>query len=181
MNKLNIIENENGKEAVLCSHFFKELGLEQKYYNRWLKKNIIENDFAIEGVDYINLKCTDYTISNKKSPLTRPNDEIRTRSRQRNEDFVLSLDFAKHLAMQCRTKQGYEVRKYFIEYEKNTKTKVLATIETLKKRLGIYEQMEQIRTIRTTLNRQMQELKTALTSTNEAPELANYQLTLNFN
>lgn len=187
MNEL-IIKNENGNDAVLCSDLFKRLGLETKYFNRWQKKNITNNPFAIENLDFLPLKCTDYTLSNKNNPLNTLKEGLnknesftKTRNRQRKQDFVLSLDFAKRLAMLCRTKEGEAVRKYFLFCEQLAKDKENYTIQFLKNRLSIYERMEQIRTIRRNLYKQMQELKTAMTTSNQAPENNNYQLTLNFN
>lgn len=34
MKNLEIIQNENGKEAVLCSQLFRELGLQTTHYKR---------------------------------------------------------------------------------------------------------------------------------------------------
>jgi phage anti-repressor protein len=193
MKNLKIIENENGKTAVLCSQLYKVLGLDETHFNRWLNKNIINNPFAVENEDYTFLSYPNGKIRNKQNslirlkeeiskghdPLTRPKGEIRKRNRQRTKDFVLSLDFAKHLAMMCRTVQGHFVRVYFIEYEKIHKAKENEIIEILKKRLSTYERLEQIRLIRIELNREVRELKTVLASTPMLNPVTN-QLTLNF-
>ena len=195
MKNLEIIGNENGKTAVLCSQLFKALGLSESQFVRWTKKNITNNPFAIENEDYTFLNSSNGRTNNKKNsvtrlkeeisnnpnPLTRHNVEIRMRNRGRAKDFVLSLDFAKHLAMMCRTKQGHDVRAYFIEYEKIHREKESKIIEVLKKRLSIYERMEQIRLIRLELNREVRELKTVLASTPQIIDLQTNQLTLNFN
>lgn len=180
MNELQIIKNENGNDAVLCSQLFKQLGLQTTNYKRWVNKNITNNHFAIEGKDFVFLSSKNYSISNLKSSYTYPKDNVTNKSK-RNIDFVLSLDFAKCLAMLCRTKEGEAVRNYFLLCEQLAKDKETSTIQFLKNRLSIYERMEQIRTIRRNLYKQMQELKTAMTISNQAPENNNYQLTLNFN
>jgi anti-repressor protein len=188
MQDLSIIKNENGKQAVQCSQLYKALGLEKDYFNRWVKKNITNNPFAIESEDYTPLNCNEYSLRRKKrdslpitTPVTLPKEEIRTRNRQRKQDFVLTLDFAKHLAMMCRTKQGYNVRTYFIEYEKIHREKESLIIEVLQKRLSAYERLEQIRLIRLELNKEVRELKTVLASTPQLIDPLTNQLTLNFN
>lgn len=112
MKKVQIIKNENGKEAVLCSDLYRGLELSKSQFRRWIKKNISNNPFAILGTDYV--------------PTNRPNVE-------KTKDFVLSLEFAKHLAMQCRTQKGYEVRKYFLLCEQRAKQLENETITALKK------------------------------------------------
>jgi phage anti-repressor protein len=188
MKNLEIIENENGKTAVLCSQLFKALGLETGNYSRWIDKNIVNNQFMFEGTDYLPLGIDSFTLRRKRrtfSPLKEgiAQSEVKTthRNRKRNIDFVLSLDLAKHLAMMCRTKQGHAVRTYFIEFEKIHREKEAQIIEALKKRLGIYERMEQIRLIRIELNKEVRELKTALASTPKIINPSTNQLTFNFN
>lgn len=180
MKQLNIIKNKNGNEAVLCSQLYRGLGLKESNYNRWVKKNITNNSFAIEGEDYTSLKrstCTlilpNEEISNKTTSLARHNEEIRTRTTQRKQDFVLTLDFAKHLSMLCRTEKGHEIRNYFLLCEQLAKDKEKKEVQYLKNRLSIYEKMEQIREMRITFSRQMQELKTALTSSKNLYESTN--------
>ena len=195
MKNLEIIENENGKTAVLCSNLFRGLELDQTNYVYWVKKNILNNPFAIEGEDYTLLNSSDGRLRNKRRALSIKNYEIsdvissefgikpkpRTRNKQKGQDFVLSLDFAKRLAMMCRTEQGERVRQYFLMCERIAKDKENKIIEVLKKRLSIYERMEQIRLIRLELNKEVRELKTALASTPQIIDLQTNQLTLNFN
>lgn len=177
MNELSIIKNENGNDAVLCSSLYKGLDLQTTNYKNWIENNIVNNHFAIEGVDFVPLSYVKHKISSKANPLTRTNDEIRTRNRQRKQDFVLSLEFAKCLAMMTNTVKGQEVRKYFLECERIAKAKENTEITLLKKKLSIYEQMEFIRDSRIELNRQMRNLKTAMTTVKQT--ITN-QLTLNF-
>lgn len=37
------------------------------------------------------------------------------------KDYMISLDFAKHISMQARTQKSHEMRNYFIECEKQLK------------------------------------------------------------
>lgn len=58
-------------------------------------KNIVNNEFAIEGTDYYELPPSG-----------------------RSKEFMLNVDFAKKLAMVQRTQEGERVRQYFIACEK---------------------------------------------------------------
>ncbi|WP_459926395.1 hypothetical protein [Flavobacterium covae] len=133
MKNLEIIQNENSKQAVLCSQLFRGLELDASNYGYWIKKNIINNPFAIEGEDFAPLNSLNVRISASSNPLNSPKDGLRnkrlalsiknyeisvkktnstypkgnlTKKRKRDLDFVLSLDFAKCLAMLRRTEIG---------------------------------------------------------------------------
>ncbi|OWP84992.1 hypothetical protein BWK59_02500 [Flavobacterium davisii] len=208
MRNLEIFQNENGKQAVQCSQLYKALGLDRTNYMRWIEKNILNNPFAIEGEDFIVLKSNDYSIRRKKNPLTRPNGEIsnptipltrhndeisnisnpltppngeiRTRNRHKKQDFVLTLDFAKRLAMMCRTEQGEKIRRYFLECEKVAITQESSIIEALKQRISIYERLEQIKQIRNQLNQEIRQLRQFIETPPQIIQPILKQLTLNF-
>lgn len=74
------------------------LGLNKAHWNRWYKKNIIQNSFSIEGYDWEG-----FTI------MVNGNE---------TKDFDITLDFAKRLSMTSRTGKGEEVRNYFLKCEK---------------------------------------------------------------
>lgn len=117
------IINHNGKQAVSAKGLFDFLNLEGSNYVRWIKKNITSNEFAIENEDWV---FTSYMTN------IRPNGENPKTSRGRpSKDYVLSLEFAKKLAMMSRTEQGEHVRQYFIECEKKAVPKVLTQAEML--------------------------------------------------
>jgi len=99
MEQLVKITDNDGKKAVSAKELYDALGLDKTSWARWYRKNIINNEFAIGGEDwtYLGIK----------------------QSKPRNQDFVLTIDFAKKLAMLTRTSQGDTVRKYFIEIEKS--------------------------------------------------------------
>lgn len=81
------------------------LGLDKSQWARWYKKNIQGNDFAIEGIDYQTFDI-----------MSNGNE---------TKDFALTLDFAKNIAMMTRTERGEQAREYFIECEKQLKSKML--------------------------------------------------------
>lgn len=71
------------------------------HYSKWIKTNLINNEFFTEGKDYI-------ILASEKNPLGgRPTQEI-----------IVTLDTAKELAMMTRSQKGKEIREYFIQCEK---------------------------------------------------------------
>lgn len=77
-------------------------------FSTWIKKRLDEVD-AIENVDFIKL--------HKKMELSKTG--------QVGVEYVLSTDIAKEIAMLERNEVGKKVRRYFIEFEKTHKQKVI--------------------------------------------------------
>lgn len=102
MNELiKITENDRGEQVVSARELYQKLGYDLSQWSRWCKKNIEDNDFAIEFEDWIRL---DLMSSGNKV-----------------KDFALKIEFAKKISMMARTEKGEEVRTYFIECEKKSK------------------------------------------------------------
>jgi len=97
-----IIEH-NGKQAVSAKELHQDLGLNSAHYARWYKKCVINNQFAEEGVDYVELTKV-----------------------VRSRDFALSIPFAKKLAMMTKTEKGENIRDYFLQMEKVAKKEIPA-------------------------------------------------------
>ena len=74
------------------------LGLNKTQWSRWSKVNIINNEFFNIGHDFVGVR------------LDVEGNEI--------QDFAISLEFAKHIAMTSKTKKSHDYRNYFIECEK---------------------------------------------------------------
>jgi len=83
MNKLQLIENESGNIAVQGTALYKFLELAPNHWIKWSNKNILKNIFSTENIDYQTMKS--------------PKGGI---------DYSLSLEFAKKISMQCRTRKG---------------------------------------------------------------------------
>lgn len=98
MELIKINTNEKGTQVVSANELYEFLGLAPQHWAKWYKKNILDNEFAIENEDFSEL------------PLSG-----------RTANFALSIDFAKKLAMMSRTEKGEQARKYFIECEKAAK------------------------------------------------------------
>jgi len=101
MQELIRITESNGKKAVSARELYEGLGYNSAVWSRWYKKNIEDNQFAIENEDWIGFNI-----------MLNGND---------TKDFILSIDFAKKLSMLARTEKGEQIRNYFIEVEKQLK------------------------------------------------------------
>ena len=104
MEEIIKINNNEGKLTVSARELYLKLGYNIAVWARWYKKNIIKNQFAIEGEDWIpfNLKLSADNQLN-------PNPTI---------DFLLSIEFAKKICMMAKTDMGELIRCYFLECEK---------------------------------------------------------------
>ena len=112
MKELIKITEQNGQRAVSARELYEFLGFDVKNWSRWYQKNIENNEFAFESVDYQTL----FIMKNGNE----------------TKDFALSIDFAKKLSMKANSAKGEEVREYFLECEKVAKQiKPLSQLEIL--------------------------------------------------
>ena len=108
---INITLNENHEPVVSARDLHKGLEI-SKRFSAWFEQNsklFIENE--------------EFTSVPKGTPVIGGNGNI-----QYLDDFALTIDMAKQLAMMSRTDKGKEVRKYFIQVEKdfNSPEKIMA-------------------------------------------------------
>jgi len=99
-----LLVNE-GERINSARQLYIELGMDESNWSKWYKKNILNNDFFKENVDWEALVLG--TTTEKGGRLAK--------------DFTISLEFAKHLAMMGRTENSHKVRSYFILMEKAVK------------------------------------------------------------
>lgn len=114
MNELiNVTLNENHEPVVSGRQLHETLGVKTAYKD-WFPR-MTEYGFT-EGEDFNPLK-----IEQVRQEGTR-------KVKRQIEDHVLKLDMAKEIAMIQRTDKGKEVRKYFIQVEKdfNSPEKIMA-------------------------------------------------------
>jgi phage anti-repressor protein len=97
--------DENGMTSLKNLYDFLEL--EPKNYSRWCKRNIINNPFAIENIDYISVRQTE--------ERPNPNPTI---------EYKLTSDFAKQLSMTVKNERGQQARQYFIACEQGLKVAI---------------------------------------------------------
>lgn len=86
---------------VSARELYEFLGLDKNNWKRWCDKNIVGDDFFIEGTDYTGF--------------------LTMRNGNESKEYIISLDMAKELSMLQRNEKGKEARKYFIECEKKLK------------------------------------------------------------
>lgn len=107
-NLIPIIEfhGQEGIQAVSARALYVFLTSEENLHNfsRWAERLITSNEWAIRGQDWVSV--TEDGNSQGGRPST---------------DYHLSLDFAKHIAMQARSGRGQQVRSYFIAIEKRAR------------------------------------------------------------
>ncbi|MBT0573662.1 phage antirepressor KilAC domain-containing protein [Riemerella anatipestifer] len=107
MKALIKITEQNGKQTVSARELYEFLGYNKAVWSRWYAKNIENNEFAIENIDYQTFNI-----------MLNGNE---------TKDFALTIDFAKKISMMARTQKGEDARDYFIECEKKLKTTLPTT------------------------------------------------------
>lgn len=103
MKELINVQVKNNQQLVSARELYKGLNLKIRF-SLWVKKNF---DSFEEGQDFTSVSV-DTEVQN--------NGGIQKRELQ---DYLLTIDMAKELCMMSKTKKGKEIRKYFIQVEKN--------------------------------------------------------------
>ncbi len=99
-NQLIKIQVKKHRQLVSARDLYKGLDLKIRF-SLWVKKNF---DQFVEGEDFTSVS-TDTVVNNgARKPI---------------QDYWLTIDMAKELCMLSKTEKGKEVRKYFIQVEKN--------------------------------------------------------------
>ena len=94
---LVIQQHHDLQHAVDAKQLYTELGLDKSNWAKWSQRNITNNEFALEYADYVGF--------------------VQTTNGNSTQNFLLSIPFAKKLAMQVKTQKGEDVRNYFLECE----------------------------------------------------------------
>lgn len=100
---IKIQTNQEGEQRVSARELYKELGVKTRF-SLWVDQNF---KMFVEGVDFTSVVTT--TVVN--------NGAIR-----QLDDFSLTTDMAKNVAMMSKTTKSQEIRDYFIAVEKEHKT-----------------------------------------------------------
>ena len=103
------VEKRGDKFTASARELYVFLGLEVGNWTRWAKKNIIENPFAIENVDW---SCF-ASDSESAFILKRSGDNQDVAKGNFAKDYEVTVDFAERLAMQVRTEKGEQIRRFF--------------------------------------------------------------------
>lgn len=100
MNELIKIQTKGDKQLVSARELYKGLGLSGRF-SRWANNNL---ELFVENEDFY--KCTSSTVVN--------NGAVREL-----DDYLLTIETAKQLAMMARTEKSKLYRAYFLQLEKN--------------------------------------------------------------
>lgn len=95
--------DEDGMISLRNLYEFLELSPSQ--FTRWCKRNVLDNPFATENIDYFTLRLDVDTSVKGQSKL----------------EYKITSDFAKQLSMTVKNERGQEARKYFIACEQGLK------------------------------------------------------------
>lgn len=108
---INVTLNENNEPIVSARQLHQTLEV-KKRFSAWFEQNI---KGFVEGYDFTGVPGG--------TPVKGGNGNT-----QYLDDYALTLDTAKHLAMMSKTDKGQEVRAYFIQIEKdfNSPEKIMA-------------------------------------------------------
>lgn len=108
---INVTLNDNHEPVVSARQLHQTLDV-KKRFSAWFEQNI---KGFVEGYDFTGVPGG--------TPVKGGNGNI-----QYLDDYILTLDTAKHLAMLSKTEKGQEVRAYFIQVEKdfNSPEKIMA-------------------------------------------------------
>ena len=93
----------DGQGMTTAKKLYEFLELDSSNYSRWFKKNITNNEFAENGIDYFPFVI---------------NDEC---GGQASIDAKLTASFAKKLSMMQKNKKGEAARNYFVGIENGAK------------------------------------------------------------
>ena len=93
---------EKAAQKRVLRELYRFLELDPSQWSRWSRMNIVENPFAAEKEDW------EVFLQEKENPSGgRP-----------SANYVLSLTFAKKLAMMSKSAKAEQIRDYFIECER---------------------------------------------------------------
>jgi len=147
---IQILQTQIGAEnvnSVNAREFYAFLGLEKSQFARWAKKNILENDFALENVDYIGF---DIDVEG-----------------QIFRDYALNVDFAYKIAMKSQGSKAEQIRNWFIQLKNNKKSSAFQIPQTLSEALFLAsKQAEQIEHQKVALEQKSQTIKNVVHSGN---------------
>ena len=100
---ITIHQNKIGNhviDCVLAHDLYAGLGLDDSHWKRWSKNNIEKNEFFLSEKDWIQL-----------APGA-------SKSNNFSQDYLITLEFGKHLSMMAKTQKAHEYRNYFLKCEK---------------------------------------------------------------
>lgn len=128
MNELINIQEQEGKQLVSAKELYTGLEMNKAAWSRWSKSNIEENEYFKEENEWIRVQH--YVEGN----LTN--------------DYMIILEFAKHISMMARTEKSHKYRGYFIKVEQAFKEQVLNQVPKLSMEDMMILQLEEQKNIK---------------------------------
>lgn len=101
MELIKIRENDQHQQVVSARELYKGLQL-KKHFGDWIRQNFTA---FVEGTDYTTVPQGAVVISGNGTE-------------RRYDDYAMTIDMAKNLALMSKTQQGAKYRAYFIEVER---------------------------------------------------------------
>ena len=101
--------DENGMTTTKKLYEFLEL--DPTHYSRWCKKYITNNPMVIKGEDYIACETAENEV------LATEGENLQNKGGRPLQDYKISANLAKKLAMISNSPKGEEARDYFIGCE----------------------------------------------------------------
>ena len=103
-------------DCVSSRELYLKLGHNKEKWVRWYAKNILENEWFLENRDWASLPDV-------------------ASSGQRTMDFLVTVEFAKHIAMMAKTQKAHEYRNYLISCEKRLINNQFQQLEAAQEKL----------------------------------------------
>ena len=98
---IKVQTNQEGEQRVSARELYKALAVSSNTrFSRWFETN---STMFVDGLDFTSV-LTSTVVNNGAT--------------RQLEDFLMTVEMAKHIAMMSGTDKGAEVRNYFIEVEK---------------------------------------------------------------
>ena len=101
---INVQTNQEGEQRVSARELYKELGVKTRF-SLWVDQNF---KMFVEGTDFEGVVVT--------TPYREGSDKVQTL-----QDYSLTTEMAKNVAMMSKTAKSQEIRDYFIAVEKEHK------------------------------------------------------------
>lgn len=136
---IKILTEQIGKEqvnAVSARDVWKFVGSRQDF-STWVRSRFDELE-AVENEDYISFSQSSGTIissNGKTASFSEKNGKPQNKGGRPSIEYIVTITLAKEMAMLERNEKGREIRRYFINFEKQGKIKIIL----LQKQIQILE------------------------------------------
>ena len=116
-----VTQNKQGQQIVSAKDLYLGLGLDKSHWKRWSKKNIVENEYFQENIDWVG-----FTM------VVNGNE---------TQDFTITLEFAKDICRkQRRNLNAGNILKYLLSFD----NKEVMVIEPKRKEIQFAEMLDKI-------------------------------------